>query len=74
MKSPDSITYSKSSSVINTNIEKLVKGNCSPTSLNAPYSIVDSKRKARDTKGFVKMIMGIVYFVSLVYFLSRLLT
>ena len=30
MKSPDSILYSKNSSVINTSIEKLVKGNFSP--------------------------------------------
>ena len=73
MKSPDSITYSKSSSVINTNIEKLVKGNFSPGSL-APYTVVIPKRKARNTKGIFKMIMGVVYFVSLVYFLARLLT
>ncbi len=74
MKSPDSITYSKSSSVINTNIEKLVKGNFSPGSLNAPYTVVIPKRKARNTKGIFKMIFGVVYFVSLVYFLTRLLT
>jgi len=72
MKSPDSITYSKSSSVVNTNIEKLVKGNFSPTSLNAPYTIVVPNSKARHTKGIFKMVMGVVYFVALVYFLTRL--
>ena len=74
MKSPDSITYLKSSSVITTNIEKLVKGNFSPGSLNAPYTVVVPKRKAWHTQGIFKMIMGVVYFVSLVYFLIRLLT
>ena len=74
MKSPDSLTYSKSGSVINTNIEKLVKGNFSPGSFNAPYTVVVPKEKARNAKGIFKMIMGIVYFVSLVYFLTRLLT
>jgi len=74
MKSPDSITYSKSSSVINTNIEKLVKGNFSPGRLNAQYTAVIPKRKTRNTKGIFKMIMGVVYFISLVYFLIRLLT
>ena len=73
MKSPDSITYSKSSSVINTSIEKLVKGNFSPGSLNAPYTVVGLKRKAGNAKGIFKMIMGVVYFVSLVYFVTRLL-
>ena len=73
MKSQDSIAYSKSSSVINTNIEKLVKGNFSPASLNAPYTVVRPKSKARNNKGVFKMIMGIVYFVALVYFLTRLL-
>ncbi len=74
MKSPDSLTYSKSGSVINTNIEKLVKGNFSPGSFNAPYTEIVSKEKARNAKGIFKMIMGIVYFVSLVYFLTRFLT
>lgn len=74
MKSPDSVAYSKSSSVINTNIEKLVKGNYSPASFNASYTMVIPKRKARDAKGILKMIIGVVYFVSLVYFLTRLLT
>ena len=74
MKSPDSITYSKSSSVINTNIEKLVKGNFSPGGLSAQYPVVIPKRKVGDTKGIFKMIMGVVYFISLVYFLIRLLT
>ncbi len=73
MKSPDSITYSKSSSVINTSIEKLVKGNFSPGSLNAPYTVVGPIRKAGNAKGIFKMIMGVVYFVSLVYFVTRLL-
>jgi len=73
MKSPDSTTYSKSSSAISTNIEKLVKGNFAPGSLNAPYTMVIPKRKARSTKGIYKMIMGVVYFVSLVYFLTKLL-
>ncbi len=74
MKSPDSITYSKSSSVINTNIEKLVKGNFSPGNVITPYAAVLPKRIARNTKGIIKMIMGVVYFISLVYFLTRLLT
>lgn len=73
MKSPDSITYSKSSSVINTNIEKLVKGNFSPVSLNAPHTVVGPKSKTRNNKGVFQMIMGVVYFVALVYFLTRLL-
>ena len=74
MKSSDSISYSKSSSVINTNIEKLVKGNFSPGSLITPYTVVVPKSKPRNTKGIFKMIMGVIYFVSLVYFLTRLLT
>ncbi len=74
MKSPDSLTYSKSGSVINTNIEKLVKGNFSPGSFNAPYTVAIPKEKSRNAIGIFKMIMGIVYFVSLVYFLTRLLT
>ena len=74
MKSPDSISYTKNSSVINTNIEKLVKGNFSPGSFNAPYTVTVSKEKARNAKSIFKMIMGIVYFVSLVYFLTRFLT
>jgi len=74
MKSPDSITYSKSTSVINTNIEKLVKGNFSPASLNTHHNVAVPTRKARSAKGVFKMIMGVVYFVSLVYFLTRLLT
>jgi membrane-associated protease RseP (regulator of RpoE activity) len=74
MKSSDSITYSKSGSVINTNIEKLVKGNFSPGSLSTPYSVVVPKGKASNSKDIFKMIMGIVYFVLLVYFLSRFLT
>jgi hypothetical protein len=73
MKSPDSITYGKSSSIINTNIEKLVKENFSPGSYNAPYTVVAPNEKARNTKGIVKMIMGIAYFISFVYFLTRLL-
>ena len=74
MKSPDSLTYSKSGSVINTSIEKLVKGNFSPGSFNAPYIVAIPKEKSRNAIGIFKMIMGIVYFVSLVYFLTRLLT
>jgi hypothetical protein len=74
MKSPDSIRYSKSSSVISSSIEKLIKGNFSPGSLNTPYSVVIPKGEARNYKGIFKMIMGVVYFVLLVYFLSRLLT
>jgi len=74
MKSPDSLTYSKSGSVINTSIEKLVKGNFSPGSFNAPYTVAIPKAKSRNAIGIFKMIMGIVYFVSLVYFLTRLLT
>ncbi len=74
MKSPDSLTYSKSGSVINTNIEKLVKGNFSPGSFNAPYTVAIPKEKSRNATGIFKMIMGIVYFVSLVYFLTKLLT
>ena len=74
MKSSDSISYSKSSSVINTNIEKLVKGNFSPDRLTAQYPVVVPIRKVRNTKGIFKMIMGVVYFISLVYFLIRLLT
>lgn len=74
MKSPDSLTYSKSGSVINTNIEKLVKGNFSPGSFNAPYTVAIPKEESRNATGILKMIMGIVYFVSLVYFLTKLLT
>jgi len=73
MKSSDSISYSKSSSVINSNIEKLVKGNFSPGSLNTPYTVVIPNGKARNRKGIFKMILGVVYFISLVYFLTRLL-
>lgn len=74
MKSPDSISYAKNSSVINTDIEKLVKGNFSPGSFNTPYTVAIPQEKGRNAKGIFKMIMGIVYFVSLVYFLTRLLT
>ena len=73
MKSSDSISYSKSSSVINTNIEKLVKGNFSPGRLNTPYTVVVPSSKTGNRKGIFKMIIGVVYFVSLVYFLTRLL-
>jgi len=73
MKSSDSISYSKSSSIINTNIEKLIKGNFSPGSLNTPYNVVVPSSESRNRKATFKMIMGVVYFVSLVYFLTRLI-
>ena len=74
MKSPDSITYAENSSVINTNIEKLVKRNFSPGGFDTPYKVVIPVRETRNSKGIFKMIMGVVYFVSLVYFLGKLLT
>ena len=74
MKSPDSVTYLKRNSLINTNIEKLVKGNFSPSSKKTDYGVDVTQGGTRNTKAIFKMIMGVAYFISLAYFLTELLT
>ncbi len=74
MKSPDSTAYSRQETLINTNIEKLVKGKFTPNIGGAHYNVIIPKENEGNRKGLFKMIMGMVYFVSLVYFLTKLLT
>lgn len=74
MKSNNSERYLKRGSIINTNIEKLIKGDFSPGRIKTSFTVVVPEGKVENKKGIVKMILGMVYFVSLVYFLTKLLT